>query len=205
MTIDICKSVVDWRKRARKVLIEILGNKCAICGYIDEFSGAYDIHHINPEEKEINFGKLSSIGIKKCIIELKKCVLLCAICHRKIHAGILDISMATYYYNEAMAEEYLNFSAIPSSKCNKEIRENNLKSNYCYNCGKEICKKAKLCKECFHIAERRKLRPDVNSLMEDINCLGYVGTGKKYNVSDNTIRKWLKFYNKLNPRNSTEE
>ena len=41
---------------------------------------------------------------------------------------------------------------------------------------------------------RRKIknRPLKNTLLKDVKDLGYVGTGKKYNVSDNTIRKWLK-------------
>jgi len=32
--------------------------------------------------------------------------------------------------------------------------------------------------------------------MDDIKSLGYVGTGKKYGVSDNAIRKWKKYYEK---------
>lgn len=36
-----------------------------------------------------------------------------------------------------------------------------------------------------------KNRPDLESLERDVNELGFVGTGKKYGVSDNAIRKWL--------------
>lgn len=39
-------------------------------------------------------------------------------------------------------------------------------------------------------------RPDYNILINDINELGYCGTGRKYGVSDNSIRKWIKFYEK---------
>ena len=41
---------------------------------------------------------------------------------------------------------------------------------------------------------RKAKRPDYPTLCEDIKKLGYVGTGKKYNVSDNAIRKWKKHY-----------
>jgi 5-methylcytosine-specific restriction endonuclease McrA len=45
--------------------------------------------------------------------------------------------------------------------------------------------------------KRRKVkRPTHNQLKEDVQQLGYVGTGKKYSVSDNAIRKWIKFYEK---------
>jgi len=41
---------------------------------------------------------------------------------------------------------------------------------------------------------RKVKRPDYQTLCEDIKNLGYVGTGKKYNVSDNAIRKWKRYY-----------
>jgi 5-methylcytosine-specific restriction endonuclease McrA len=45
--------------------------------------------------------------------------------------------------------------------------------------------------------KRRKVcRPNYEKLMEEINELGYTGTGRKYGVSDNAIRKWKKFYEK---------
>jgi hypothetical protein len=37
---------------------------------------------------------------------------------------------------------------------------------------------------------RKVKRPDYETLCMDIKMLGYVGTGKKYGVSDNAIRKW---------------
>ncbi len=43
-----------------------------------------------------------------------------------------------------------------------------------------------------HLNQRKVERPDKNILIEEINKLGYSGTGRKYGVSDNAIRKWLK-------------
>lgn len=37
-----------------------------------------------------------------------------------------------------------------------------------------------------------KDRPSIEQLKSDISELGYCGTGRKYGVSDNAIRKWLK-------------
>jgi len=42
--------------------------------------------------------------------------------------------------------------------------------------------------------QRKVERPDYNTLCRDIRKLGFVGTGKKYGVSDNAIRKWKKHY-----------
>lgn len=45
--------------------------------------------------------------------------------------------------------------------------------------------------------KRRKVkRPPYLQLLEDVKEFGFVKTGKKYGVSDNAIRKWIKFYEK---------
>jgi very-short-patch-repair endonuclease/transposase len=44
--------------------------------------------------------------------------------------------------------------------------------------------------------QRKVKRPDFETLKNEIKELGFVKTGKKYGVSDNSIRKWLKFYEK---------
>jgi very-short-patch-repair endonuclease len=45
-------------------------------------------------------------------------------------------------------------------------------------------------------SQRKVNRPDYETLINEVNDLGFVKTGKKYGVSDNTIRKWVKFYEK---------
>lgn len=47
-----------------------------------------------------------------------------------------------------------------------------------------------------NLNQRKVKRPDFETLKNEINELGFVKTGKKYGVSDNSIRKWLKFYEK---------
>jgi 5-methylcytosine-specific restriction endonuclease McrA len=45
--------------------------------------------------------------------------------------------------------------------------------------------------------EKRKVtRPSYEVLSKQISELGYVKTGKIYNVSDNAIRKWIRMYQK---------
>ena len=42
---------------------------------------------------------------------------------------------------------------------------------------------------------RRKVpRPPLERLLADVEDLGYLGTGRKYGVSDNAIRKWILWY-----------
>ena len=43
--------------------------------------------------------------------------------------------------------------------------------------------------------ERRKVdRPPYPQLLREVRALGYLGTGRRYGVSDNAIRKWLRAY-----------
>lgn len=46
------------------------------------------------------------------------------------------------------------------------------------------------------IYKRKVERPDIETLKQQISEFGYVGTGKIYGVSDNSIRKWIKYMNK---------
>jgi Brinker DNA-binding domain len=41
---------------------------------------------------------------------------------------------------------------------------------------------------------RKVDRPPLDELRADVTKLGYRGTGRKYGVSDNAVRKWLKVY-----------
>jgi hypothetical protein len=63
------------------------------------------------------------------------------------------------------------------------------------HCGKNIKKRKKLPKEeKVYIRKRKVDRPQYDDLIADIKLLGYSGTGRKYGVSDNAIRKWVKNY-----------
>lgn len=62
--------------------------------------------------------------------------------------------------------------------------------NKCIICEKLIFGK-KYCNDCL---PRRKVmnRPSKEQLIKDVGELGYSGTGRKYGVSDNAIRKWIR-------------
>lgn len=76
---------------------------------------------------------------------------------------------------------------------------NNNEKNYC-KCGKEITRKSKFCNKCANklrsLTQRKVERPSYKQLLKEIKELGYSGVGRKYGVSDNSVRKWEKFYEK---------
>jgi hypothetical protein len=88
----LIRAVAKRRKVLKEQAIVYLGGKCCFCGY-SRCNAALDFHHI--DEKNKKFG-LSKDGItrswEKTKHELDKCVLVCANCHREIHAGLLQPS-----------------------------------------------------------------------------------------------------------------
>lgn len=74
--------------------------------------------------------------------------------------------------------------------------KNKIKKNYCIDCGKEISRNGKRCHECAVIASRMCERPDKNELKNLLfkNNGSFTAVSKLFNVSDNTVRKWCKFY-----------
>ncbi len=54
-------------------------------------------------------------------------------------------------------------------------------------------------------AARRVERPPYDQLLREIEENGYLATGRKYGVSDNAIRKWVRFYENEIERRRREE
>lgn len=73
------------RTRLKKEAIDLLGGKCLICGY-KKHTEALEFHHLNPKEKDGNLSSIINQSQRK--EELKKCIILCANCHRATHAGL---------------------------------------------------------------------------------------------------------------------
>ena len=66
---------------------------------------------------------------------------------------------------------------------------------YCMVCNKELTGNYKYCSECLHKMQRRvNERPNPLELAKMIKENGFSATGKKFGVSDNTIKKWCKYY-----------
>lgn len=80
---------VQKRRDELKVLaLNYKGGKCECCGY-DKCASALEFHHKDPAQKDFGIGQNGyTRSWEKVKIELDKCVLVCANCHREIHAGV---------------------------------------------------------------------------------------------------------------------
>lgn len=87
-----CKScsldITNERRRdIKRKAIEYKGGRCEHCG-LEDIPAVFEFHHLDPLEKEISISKMGGRKWASVKIELDKCVLLCANCHRKVHSEI---------------------------------------------------------------------------------------------------------------------
>lgn len=80
----IYKRKMKRRKMLKEEGVKILGGKCKNCGYNKCFA-ALEFHH-NKGNKEGNIQSyIHKESRQKLLKEVKKCILLCANCHRETH------------------------------------------------------------------------------------------------------------------------
>ena len=80
------------------------------------------------------------------------------------------------------------------------------KHYYCKDCGKEISRGATYCTLCNAKHHRKVELPSKEQLIEDFKEIrSFSGVGRKYGVTDSTVRKWFSKYNLPNRSNELKE
>lgn len=176
--------VKNSRQRLKERLLYIMGGKCIFC-YYNKCNSALEFHHLDPQEKDFTLSTNANIGFDKAKEEIKKCILVCANCHREIHANMLNVDTIKSSYDENKAKEI-----------EEELYQLKHKQIfYCKDCGKEISRGAERCPTCTSLQSRLVERPSKEELKNLIRNFSFLAIGKQYNVSDNAIRKWCIAYN----------
>jgi hypothetical protein len=153
----------------RNYMLEKSNHKCSLCGWseINQFTKKVplEIEHIDGNYKNNKEENL---------------VVLCPNCH----------SLTSTY-------KALNTGKGRRGRYNNEPlkeKEEPLK-HFCIDCNSEITRYSNgRCNDCAQKQRRKTERPGPYTIATDIIDLGFSQTGKKYGVSDNTIRKWCKSY-----------
>ena len=65
------------------------GGKCERCGY-DRCIKALEFHHLDPTQKDFTISN-DHFKLKDAIEESKKCILVCANCHRELHDNLWSV------------------------------------------------------------------------------------------------------------------
>ena len=99
------------RQQLKTDYIEKMGGCCDRCGY-SEFIAAIDFHHTEDKENTVAalmghaIPGLNPPQLAALEQELAKCILLCANCHRGLHAGMWQMDEETYSKRNRFEPEY---------------------------------------------------------------------------------------------------
>ena len=169
------ENVKEWRRNTKLRLIEAFGGECAICRY-SKSKEVFDFHHLDPGDKE-------SLITAKCmswvrvVAEVRKCVMLCANCHREVHAGVAIVPEDAPRFDES----FLDYRY--SKYCDD-----------CPICGERKPVSQKTCSRSCGARVRYKVewnKYDLASLYEELGS--FVGVARFIGgVSDNAVRKRMK-------------
>lgn len=69
------------------------------------------------------------------------------------------------------------------------------KRYFCQKCKKETKGNSNICRECYSFFRRKVERPNKEQIEHLIKNNSFISIGKMFGVSDNTIRKWCRYYN----------
>lgn len=77
-----------WRRRTKLRAVELLGGKCAVCGY-KKYPLVLEFHH--PKDRKNGSVAMLMRSIRKwetILKEIRKCELRCPTCHKATHLGL---------------------------------------------------------------------------------------------------------------------
>ena len=117
--------------------------------------------------------------------EIKKCILLCANCHREYHEGLIHQELFSSYNQEKANEISLQIDRLKHHQ-----------DRYCPKCGAIISQKAKYCIKCSNKLRQKVERPSRDELKNLIRTKSFLEIARIYNndITDSAIRKWCDAY-----------
>lgn len=129
---------------------------------------------------------------------------VCSICGQKPFWNGKELTLILDHINGHNKDDRFENLRWVCPNCNQQLDTTGAKNiqrirtkHYCIDCGKELSSKVKRCFNC-----NKKFRQenfDLPISKEKLATLikeeSFVQIGKKYNVSDNAVRKWCKKYN----------
>lgn len=87
---QVKKNVARYVQENKNFLNELKLIGCSCCP--EKEPSCLQFHHLDSTSKEANVTDLLKYSRERLIKELNKCALVCANCHCKIHAGVINVT-----------------------------------------------------------------------------------------------------------------
>lgn len=111
-----------------------------------------------------------------------------------------NLKTNSHYLEDYRIDKILNIDLKTWVQLKEETRETkgenvNSPQHKCIYCNSPVYNKDSMCINCARLASRKVERPTREELKDLIRKNSFSSIGKKYSVTDNSIRKWCKTYN----------
>lgn len=161
-------------------MVAAFGGKCGICGYNRHYN-ALQFHHLDPSKKKFAIGDVLATpkSWAKIVVELRKCVCICANCHVEVHGDAIKIPKNIPRFNE----DYITYKLKIFKK--EEF-------DPCPVCDKKKWKYQRTCS--YKCAGKTSWRVDWEHVDLKVMLQKYsmLEIGRRLDVSDNAVRKRAK-------------
>lgn len=164
----------------------------------------FEGYYSSLEDVLVQNSKYKNTSLKKRLYENKIKKEECEICGQGAYWQGQKLVLILDHINGIHSDNRINNLRIVCPNCNSQLPTHGTKNfkttrktSNCLACSKQIKNGNKYCTDCRpnNILHRnRKVidRPDISILLTEVEEKGYCWVGRKYNVSDNCIRKWIK-------------
>ena len=186
--------------------------------HFDKSSNNVSARKRNNDELFVNDSTSTTTVIRRRILKDNLIEYKCAICGNKGTWNNKDLSLQLDHINGNHNDHRIKNLRFLCPNCHSQtdtygskngigkyiIKKVNKDVSICLECNKEFVKrssKQRFCSEkCAHAHRRKVEHPSYEQLLSDIKELNnnMCAIGRKYGVTDNAIRKWIKKYEKDN-------
>ena len=155
---------------------------------------------------EILLKMLKSAIDKLEYIESGKLKNECAVCGLGPEWRNKELILVLDYINGIETDERIENLRLLCPNCNSQqynpiLKDRGMKKSNpkkpCERCGMPCSINADKCKKCTSLLSRKREWASQEELKEDMKRMGWKEMGRKYEVSDNTIRRWARKYGLL--------